>query len=338
MPLSVAAFVLLLPMSGVAQLYNVGQRSGELPGSATAALPTATPMDTSPTESANSGAGLDSFHATSFVPIPTGPPTCSLTPTASPTPTVTAIVVSGLVYDTEIGVDAPVADAEVRYAYGLSGGGSVHTDAAGRYRFELPADVSEFQLIITADGFFVSHTGHGIADLGPSLDIGLYPNGCASASAITIIPDSGPVGTEVEVSGQCYFIHSGRQGTISFDLEPVARVNGDTGGGYQTTFTVPATASEGPHLVSLHVGSSQYGVVTFQVVPFCTGECACVGDCDGDGAVGVEEVIRMVIIALNGDTNAVACPDSAQWCVGPTVDISCLVEAVNRALQGCQSA
>jgi len=100
---------------------------------------------------------------------------------------------------------------------------------------------------------------------------------------------------------------------------------------------VPATASEGPHPVSLRVGSSQYGLVIFDVVPFCTGECACAGDCDGDGTVRVEEVIRMVIIALNGGTNAVACPDIAQWCVGPAVRISCLVEAVKHALQGCRS-
>ena len=272
---------------------------------------------------------------TSFVPIPTRPPTCSPTPTASPTPPGTAIVVSGVVYDASIGVDAPVADAEVRYAYGLSGSGSVRTDAAGRYRFELPADVSEFELVITADGFFLSHTGYAIADLGPSLDIGLYPNGCASASAINIIPDRGPVGTAVAVSGQCYFIHSGREATIYFDLEPVATVRGDTGGAYQTTFTVPATAAEGPHLVSLRAGSSQYGAVTFDVVPFCTGACVCTGDCDGDGAVRVEELIRMVIIALHGDTSGGACPDVVEWCVGPAVDISCLVEAVNHALQGC---
>ena len=160
------------------------------------------------------------------------------------------------------------------------------------------------------------------------------PNWCSIP--IQVIPSTGPPGTEVDASGTCYLLHSGREGMIYFDLELVATVRGDTVGEYQATFTVPAMASDGPHQVSLRAGDTVYGAVAFNVIPFCKGDCACVGDCDGDGAVRVEEIIRMVIIALNGDSSGDTCPHIAQWCAGSAVDISCLVEAVNHALQGCR--
>ena len=68
----------------------------------------------------------------------------------------------------------------------------------------------------------------------------------------------------------------------------------------------------------------------------------CVGDCGGDGAVTVDEIVRMVNIALNGEADAPACPGTQQWCnAGPVlgaVGITCLIEAVNHALSGCPTA
>jgi hypothetical protein len=65
----------------------------------------------------------------------------------------------------------------------------------------------------------------------------------------------------------------------------------------------------------------------------------CVGDCSGDGVVTVDEIVRMVNIALNGDTSASSCPGSDQWCSsGPVlgaVRIACLIDAVNNLLTGC---
>lgn len=65
----------------------------------------------------------------------------------------------------------------------------------------------------------------------------------------------------------------------------------------------------------------------------------CGGDCDGDGAVTVNEIVRMVNIALNGDTSQNTCPGSDQWCnSGPVlgaIGITCLIDAVNDALGGC---
>lgn len=65
----------------------------------------------------------------------------------------------------------------------------------------------------------------------------------------------------------------------------------------------------------------------------------CVGDCDQDGRVTVDEIVRMVNIALNGESSPSTCPGSAQWCSsGPVLDavgITCLIDAVNNALNGC---
>lgn len=66
---------------------------------------------------------------------------------------------------------------------------------------------------------------------------------------------------------------------------------------------------------------------------------ACVGDCDSNGTVSVDEIVRMVFIALNGETTPSSCPGIVQWCnSGPAADavaITCVVAAVNNALTGC---
>ena len=65
---------------------------------------------------------------------------------------------------------------------------------------------------------------------------------------------------------------------------------------------------------------------------------ACVGDCDGDGGVTIAELITMVDIALNGcPSGASCCAAMDEWCNGPTLvqPGSCIITAVNNALQGC---
>lgn len=58
---------------------------------------------------------------------------------------------------------------------------------------------------------------------------------------------------------------------------------------------------------------------------------ACVGDCDSGGTVTVDELILAVNIAL-GNAQVGACPSP---CGGAILEIRCLIEAVNNALQGC---
>ena len=58
----------------------------------------------------------------------------------------------------------------------------------------------------------------------------------------------------------------------------------------------------------------------------------CIGDCNGDGNVPVDELIKGVNIAL-GNTQPSACSQGVPS--GTTVDIALLVKAVNAALNGC---
>ncbi len=79
------------------------------------------------------------------------------------------------------------------------------------------------------------------------------------------------------------------------------------------------------------------------VTPSCTPQptptpaaLSCVGDCDANGGVTVDEIVRLVNIALNGETRPSTCPGVAQWCTGPAgIEITCLVAAVDNALSGC---
>jgi hypothetical protein len=66
------------------------------------------------------------------------------------------------------------------------------------------------------------------------------------------------------------------------------------------------------------------------VTPAASG---CVGDCNRDGQVSVDEILTMVDIMLNG--NGGACPAADQWCSGPPIDVVCIIKAVNNALNDC---
>jgi hypothetical protein len=69
------------------------------------------------------------------------------------------------------------------------------------------------------------------------------------------------------------------------------------------------------------------------------GPASCVGDCNADGVVTIDELVRLVHLALNGDDSPSICPGNEQWCsAGPVADavaVTCVVTAVNNALDGC---
>jgi len=58
----------------------------------------------------------------------------------------------------------------------------------------------------------------------------------------------------------------------------------------------------------------------------------CVGDCNGDHSVTVDEILTMVNIAL-GNADATACPNGIPS--GAQVDVALILTAVNNALTGC---
>jgi hypothetical protein len=63
---------------------------------------------------------------------------------------------------------------------------------------------------------------------------------------------------------------------------------------------------------------------------------ACVGDCNGDGVVSINELIIAVNIDL-GTAEASACPAFNCDCGhGPPPAICCGIQAVNNLLYGCE--
>lgn len=145
------------------------------------------------------------------------------------------------------------------------------------------------------------------------------------------MPDAGPPGSLVGVGGLCYPLHSGRQGAIFFDDVLVGRVSGDTPGNYGTPFRVPDDATLGVHRVSLRYGrDGGPGIIAsapFTVLPFCR------GDCDDNGAVTIDELLRGIAIAL-GRHDAGTCPllDTDR---NGVIVVEELVGAVGTALTGC---
>ncbi|MBX3026692.1 hypothetical protein KF840_17440 [bacterium] len=70
-------------------------------------------------------------------------------------------------------------------------------------------------------------------------------------------------------------------------------------------------------------------------------ECACTGDCDRNGIVGIEEIITAVNMALNGNAFPTGCLAAlcgcrpGSFCRNLGVTVECLVRAVGHALSGC---
>lgn len=147
---------------------------------------------------------------------------------------------------------------------------------------------------------------------------------------VTSVPTAAPPGTAVAVGGTCYPLHSGRPGYVFFDETFVAEVRGDTPGNFSTGFVIPAGIAIGAHLFSVRSspeGGLAYGTFTFQVLPFCR------GDCDGNGAVKVNELVLGVNIAL-GRRPLEACP-SLDIDGSATIDVDEIVRAVSDAETGC---
>lgn len=87
--------------------------------------------------------------------------------------------------------------------------------------------------------------------------------------------------------------------------------------------------------ISVNPGPAHIAIVDApQPLPTAT-PMPCNGDCNGNGAVDVSELVTIVNTALNGDP-ADAC--SAFRCEGPTVTIDCIVRVINNSLEGCRAS
>jgi hypothetical protein len=71
--------------------------------------------------------------------------------------------------------------------------------------------------------------------------------------------------------------------------------------------------------------------------PLPTPPPVCVGDCNGDGSVTVDELLTLVNMALGSQTQLSACPQGIPPNIYHVsqVDVAGIIQAVNNALNGC---
>jgi hypothetical protein len=103
---------------------------------------------------------------------------------------------------------------------------------------------------------------------------------------------------------------------------------GAPGTSYPLTCSAPAVSDPRGHALPVECTDGEV-----QVVPIST----CVGDCNGDGTVAVNEIITLVNMALGTETQLDACRDGVPLTImdAADIDIALIVQATNNALNGC---
>ena len=275
-----------------------------------------------------------------------------------PAPQRIGTTVAGIVYDAGLGPSAPLAGAEVHYTYHSyqeafpEVSDTLRTRIDGRYSFEQPLGAGDWiEFTVGAAGFADFRIILGASDLidGPPRDFGLAPLGgmiridpaelhidCPATFPVTITNVGTADETLVILGIDLHFHYGGGVYGTAFvaDLSqvhfPVLLASGE-----QLRF--PMTFLGGgpfPSLLSLSIisGASNVGVVAyFGGFQHCTQGCP--GDCDGSGAVTVDELIRGVDIALGQRAVNTCAPLDTD--ADAVVSIAELVAAVGRALAGC---
>jgi hypothetical protein len=98
----------------------------------------------------------------------------------------------------------------------------------------------------------------------------------------------------------------------------------------------PAAASPTPTSTPTPITATTNTPSTYTPMPSATTTStetiptACLGDCNGDQRVKVDELVMLVNLALG---NPESCPSGVP--AGATVDVSLVLTAVNHALNGC---
>ena len=236
--------------------------------------------------------------------------------------------VGGIVHPT---VDCPVDTSVVVVLDGAAPGATARRTTAapdGTFAFEAVPD-GDYVVRVETDCPLSVYPPQTLTVAGAAVSLDLAPEVCPLI--LLLDPDHGPPGTAVRVTGRCYYIHSGGTARIYLDGALMTEVHAGTIGDYQALVQITDDAAIGRHVIrattvaGTHIGSADFFV----------GDAtqSCLGDCDGDGAVRINELLMMVNIAL-GDADVTACP--AALVVGDeTVEITALVGAVHAALNGC---
>lgn len=142
----------------------------------------------------------------------------------------------------------------------------------------------------------------------------------------TLSPKSGRPGSTVRVqTSECNALRPPHLLTVYFDDTLVGSASTGVFGTFAVDVTVPLVATEGPHRIRVFTESSaEIASAQFVVTE------ACPGDCDRDGQVTIDELLRGVGLALG--TTVLPCPAYGD----APVTIDKLVAAVARALTGCE--
>lgn len=149
---------------------------------------------------------------------------------------------------------------------------------------------------------------------------------------LAVEPAIGVPGTVVDVSGHCYAGVAGRPLQIVFDDTLLAETTVGADGLYATSVIVPLDASvDRSHRIRAVVDGDELALGFFSLQQ---GPPPCVGDCDGNFAVTVDELVQGVRAALGDPVSCTATDSTGDG----TVTVAELIAAVRRALDGCHAA
>lgn len=275
-----------------------------------------------------------------------------------PAPERSDTAITGLVYDASVGPSALIGGAEIQYVYQSFNdafpevAGEIHTGADGRYGFNQLLGPDDYVEITVAAPGFAPFEGAVAAYevLGASpRDFGLAPIGglvqiepaelrldCPGTFPVTIT-NIGPADETLVMLGLDLHFHygGGVYGTaFTADLSgvdfPLSLASGE-----QLRFPMRfAGRGSFPSLLTLGVvsGAPDSGAVQYYG-GFDRCDAGCAGDCDGNGTVSVDELIRAVNLALGGHDGP-ACM-ALDGDADGVVSMAELVAAVDRAIAGC---
>ena len=123
-----------------------------------------------------------------------------------------------------------------------------------------------------------------------------------------------------------------------FDCSALTQRNDTNGACFASAFTALGLPTLGDIAVTIVLCSQGATVSTPTPTPL-PGPTPCVGDCDADGTVTIDEIIKMVIIALGGAPIS-ACSGFSCGCQGPicaqVVEVDCIMQAINNVLTDCR--
>ena len=209
------------------------------------------------------------------------------------------------------------------------GGRSTVTDIDGRFTFT-DLTYGSYLLVFAPDCPLIScyPSRYVFIDGQGDVDIDVCRDDCPATARISRY--SGPRGSLVDVSGRCDAARD-ESFAVAFDDRELTTGAADADGVYAATVTIPPDAApDVDHRIRVTLGGREIASANFLAIP---GAPLCAGDCNADGVVTVNELLRGIRIALGLDqTNTCANSDASS---NGLVSIAEVIMGVQRALDGC---